>query len=386
MRVHCHLGRTICVLQVNRFYSERKKASQFWVLGSPKRATNRRVGTCAGLSSKDIIVGVVNTCVGPPSFRSPLTPYQDCERGWRYGMGSKEHYDTHPRSRSVRQLGGESDCSRIHGAFSGRRRNSERDLPDFDDHQTSQILDQLIDFLAQLHMHEWSAIGGLNVKDDGDIVVGQVMDETFWQVPDIEKLWLEGEIVATLNIEGPYSTYVNYISAQIRKYIHLIQIHEKLVFMRDTIPRLEAFLSALPKHSDELNNVKPRLAHKDLHFANMLYEITSNNITAILDWEFSSVVPFTKWNPRRSFLWNGQDDEESGNEKQRLLELFTQRCKERGIHTLEDAAYSSPLQKSMQKVADFLQAIVEVAPRDQRNDPVLNWRATVPENIAHFDS
>jgi hypothetical protein len=118
----------------------------------------------------------------------------------------------------------------------------------------------------------------------------------------------------------------------------------------------------------------------------MLYDNTFNKITAVLDWEFSGVVPFTKWNPRRSFLWNGQNNEESVNEKQRFLELFTQRCKDRGLDVLEDAAYSSPLQESMQKVADFLRAIVEVAPRDQRKDLVPNWKATVLENIARFDS
>ncbi|KAH8812454.1 kinase-like domain-containing protein [Xylogone sp. PMI_703] len=253
------------------------------------------------------------------------------------------------------------------------------------DQQISQILDQLIDFLLQLHAHEWDAIGGLTVDKNGDITVGKVLDETFWQVPDIEKLWPRGETVTTLNIGGPYSTYVEYISAQIRQYIYLIQIHKKLAFMQDTIPRLEVFLTALPKYSDELNNAKLRLAHKDLHFANMLYDVKSNRITGILDWEFSGVVPFTKWNPRRSFLWNGQDNKESGEEKQRLLELFTQRCKERGVTILEDAAFSSPLQESMQKVADFLRAIVEVAPRDQRKDLVPSWRATVLENIARFN-
>ena len=253
-----------------------------------------------------------------------------------------------------------------------------------DDQQTSQVLDQLIDFLLQLQAHEWDAIGGLNVNKNGDITIGQVLDETFWQVPDIEQLWPKGETVATINIGGPFPTYVDYISAQIRKYIYLIQLHEKLFFMQDTVPRLEAFLTALSEHSEELNNVKLRLAHKDLHLANILYDVQSNKITGILDWEFSGVVPFTKWNPRRSFLWNAQDNEESGEEKQRLLELFAERCKDRGVSILEDAAFNSPLQDSMQKVADFLRAIVEVAPRDQRKDLVPNWRAVMLENVAFF--
>lgn len=117
----------------------------------------------------------------------------------------------------------------------------------------------------------------------------------------------------------------------------------------------------------------------------MLYNISSGRIAAILDWEFSSVVPSTKWNPNRSFLWNGQDNEESGIEKQRLLGLFDQRCREKNLAILENAAFSSPLQESMQTVADFLRAIVEVVPRDQRKDLVPSWRATVLDNIAGFD-
>ncbi|MCJ1371958.1 hypothetical protein MMC20_003178 [Loxospora ochrophaea] len=253
-----------------------------------------------------------------------------------------------------------------------------------DDRQINKIIDQLIDFLSQLHAHEWHSIGGLNINNEGNIIVGQVLEESFWQVPDIQKLWPEGETVATLNIEGPYPTYFEYTSAQIRKYMHLIQIHEKLAFMRDIIPRLEAFLTALPKHSDELNNVKLRLAHKDLHFANMLYDVSSDRITAILDWEFSSVVPFPKWNPHKSFLWNGQGNEESKSEKQRLFDLFAQRCKERNVALLEDAAFSSPLQESMQTVADFLRAIIEVVPREQRRELVPSWRATVLEHLARF--
>lgn len=121
---------------------------------------------------------------------------------------------------------------------------------------------------------------------------------------DVEALWPEGETVTTLNIRGQFPTYVDFVSAQIQQSVRLIQIHDNLAFMRDLIPRLEAFVAALQTHAGDLNKVKLRLAHKDLHFANVMID-TSGEIIAILDWEFSGVMPFTKWNPRRSFLWNG---------------------------------------------------------------------------------
>jgi hypothetical protein len=255
-----------------------------------------------------------------------------------------------------------------------------------DDVQMTQVLDQLIDFLSQLHAHPWDGIGGLNISEEGEVVLGQVVDENFWQAPDIEKLWPPGETVATLNIHGPFPTYVSLITAQVQKYMQLIRMHEKLAFMHDILPRLEAFVTevAHPRHSNELNRVALRLVHKDMHFANMLFDQSSGRITAVLDWEFSGVVPFPKWNPRRAFLWNGREDNKSLHEKQRLLALFTQRCKERGVTLLEDAEYASPLQEGMQNVADYLRAIVEVSPRDHKEGLIQGWRTTLIENISKF--
>lgn len=70
--------------------------------------------------------------------------------------------------------------------------------------------------------------------------------------------------------------------------------------MRDVIPRLEAFVAIVPTLADEVNKVKLRLAHKQLHFANSMVNVSSSKITGSLDWEFTGIVPFTKWNPRRA--------------------------------------------------------------------------------------
>lgn len=222
------------------------------------------------------------------------------------------------------------------------------------------ILEQLADYLSELHEHPWNAIGGLRMDKNGSITVGRIVDETFWQAPDVEKLWPE-ETVDSVNLGGPYPTYVDLISAQIKTYIHLIHIHKSLASMRDAVPRLQAFLQALPAHAQELNRVQLRLAHKYLHFANIMYDVESRKITSILDWEFSGVVPFTKWNPRRLFLWNGQEGEDSMREKARLFEMFQEVCKRRNLTILDDAEYASPLQECVQNVADFLRAITEVA-------------------------
>ncbi|RFU35763.1 hypothetical protein B7463_g540, partial [Scytalidium lignicola] len=246
------------------------------------------------------------------------------------------------------------------------------------------IIDQLIDILHQLHAVDWNYIGGLKFNETGEIVPGPVLEENFWYPPDIQQFWPPGETMSTLNIEGPYPTYVDYISAHIQRYIHGIEVHEKLAFMRDTLSRLKALVNALANNAEKLNNVKLKLAHKDLHFSNILYDQSSSRITAILDWEFSGIVPFTRWNPTRAFLWNARDDADSGAEKERLLSIFKERCKERNVEILEDAQYSSTLQEAMQTAANFLRAIVEVVPRGQKGDLVRSWKDILLKQLEVF--
>ncbi|RDW88275.1 hypothetical protein BP6252_00307 [Coleophoma cylindrospora] len=250
--------------------------------------------------------------------------------------------------------------------------------------QLDGFMDQVIDILLQLHESDWTAIGGLKFTNSGTIEMGPVLEETFWQVPDIEAFWPAGETVSSLNIGGPYPSYVAYISAHIRKYIYAIQIHEKLDFMRDSVGRLELFLQALQDHAVELNNVKLKLAHKDLHLANIMYDRETSRITAVLDWEFSGVVPFTRWNPSRAFFWNGLATPKSKVEKDSMMQKFSKRCTERGVTILEDAQFSSPLQEAMQEAATYLRSIVEVAPRGQCQDLVGGWKETVFKNLALF--
>ncbi|KAK0383956.1 hypothetical protein NLU13_8045 [Sarocladium strictum] len=261
--------------------------------------------------------------------------------------------------------------------------------------QQLHVLHQLIDYLTELHSFQWDGIGGLVLKDDavGDaVILSQVVDETFWQTLDVAQFWNPGDSTDSLNIKGPYSTYLDLVCARIQKSVDLIQKHESLVFMRDAVPRIDALLSNLSTRRmqsddpDALNQVKLRLAHKDLHFANILVDPLTADITAILDWEFAGVVPYIEWNPSRAFLWNGRDDDDdSFDEKQRWMKRFEECCRERGAEYLvEDAKFSSPLQESLHKIHNYLRAIVEVSPRGQRQDLVQGWKNTVLENLAAF--
>ncbi|TDL17717.1 kinase-like protein [Rickenella mellea] len=251
-------------------------------------------------------------------------------------------------------------------------------------YQMSDIIDELVDVLDQLHSTSWSQIGGLKFGADGTIIPGPVVEETFWHIPDIAKFWGPQETFGNLNIGGPFDSYVGYVSAHINKYLYAIRRHESLAYMRDMLPRLEMFLDALSRDAVELNNVKLRLAHKDLHFGNIMYDSQLGKISAILDWEFSGIVPYTRWNPTRAFMWNAGETEAGHKESAALYAEFVARCQVRNAEILDDAEFSSDKQRHMQMAANFLRAIVEVSPRGQRKEKVGEWKEQLLEHMSAF--
>jgi hypothetical protein len=257
----------------------------------------------------------------------------------------------------------------------------------FDSTQIDTILDQLIDINAELHKYTWSHIGGLSFDVNGQIIPGPVLEETFWFEPDILALWPAGETFDTLNIPGPFTSYTQYISAHLLVYKHAIGIHPSLEFMLDILPQLDRFLAIITSEpmQNKLDNIPLRLAHKDLHFANILVDPTTARITSIIDLEFAGVVPFTRWNPSRAFLWNAQDSDTSMAEKAALMERYEKRVRDRGLeYMIDDAKFTSKEQENMQTVANFLRAIIEVCPRGQASGSVMTWKETCVKAMAEL--
>ena len=247
------------------------------------------------------------------------------------------------------------------------------------------ILDQLIDINAELHKHTWSHIGGLSLEKNGAIVPGPVLEETFWFEPDIAALWPAGETYSSLNILGPFDSYVDYISAHLLKYKHAIEVHSSLKHMHDVLPQLKRFLKTITEEpmKSKLNNIPIRLAHKDLHFANILIDPQTARITSTIDWEFAGVVPFTRWNPSRAFLWNAQDSPTSRDEKTALMERYKQKARKRGLdHLIDDAEFTSEEQENMQTAATYLRVVVEVSPRGEAAASVTDWKEMAVKAMA----
>ncbi|PLB34535.1 phosphotransferase family protein [Aspergillus candidus] len=270
----------------------------------------------------------------------------------------------------------------------------------------TNIVRQLAGYIIQLHAQPWTDgyVGGLTVSSSTGgvqhLARGPPIDENYWLFPDVEKYWSVSAGVVpqghhpTLETLNPIASrgfpdYVSYSVACLERYIHAIEMHPSLEHHRDLIPRVQAFVTQLqrPEYQAELNSVPYILAHKDLHFANIMCDPDQSDcpITAVLDWEFSGVVPAPRWNPPRAFLWNMGWGAEDKEEQTRMEGVFERVVGEMGRgDVLEEMRGGSKRMEQMQTVVSYLRAVVEVCPRGEAADRVGSWRGVVEGSMDGF--
>lgn len=251
---------------------------------------------------------------------------------------------------------------------------------ELDDAAKLRLIEQLTNFTLELNSHAWSHVGGLQPSDiNGGTsapVPGPVMEESFWLVPDIERYWGPGESDDTLNPRGPYASHEEYVRAYLGIFVRAIHTHESLAWLRTTLaPRLETLKSM---HIPQLATSRLVLAHKDLHFANVM-AADDGTITGILDWEFAGVVPALRWDPVRAFLWNG--NEASQAEKDRMRTLFMDGLERRDV---EPWMVELPEVHLVWNVLNFTRALTEVCPRGERMTAVEGWRDAALGSLAEL--
>ncbi|CAI7638496.1 unnamed protein product [Penicillium glandicola] len=264
----------------------------------------------------------------------------------------------------------------------------------------TQMVHQLTDYLIELHAQPWREgyVGGLTLTPTGEIALGPPIDENFWQTPDLDKYWSASagvkstETLESLNpisAEG-FSSYTAYTNGCLERYLHAIEVHPSLEPYRDLIPQIREFMAQLRRQDNqkELNRVAYIMAHKDLHFANIMCDPDQQGcpITAVLDWEFSGVVPGPRWNPPRAFLWNMKWDPYDKAEQSRMEQLFEQTCHEKGAEHILEQTQLNAKQEMMQTAVNHIRAIVEVCPRGQAQDRVAHWRAVAEAAMEGFQA
>lgn len=269
--------------------------------------------------------------------------------------------------------------------------------------QKSGVLNQLFAILLALHRCPLREMCGLELTADGVRPAG-IIDGRLWEAGDL-RLWPEKmRSVAELNLQDCHGSWTHVAAQQVLHCVRLIREHRSLSSMRGfVVSQLEDFAYLLRSPEEHMRNWKLDattyiLAHRDLHFGNILYDPETSQITAILGWEFAAVVPAPLWDPRKAFLWSGRTNDPDSCAKQIILSrIFNQvvtrvisslgprSCPEKQFLSLTNT-YSSTYQCNMQALVNNLRAITEVCPRGDTSQRVKVFEDVVFDTMIDFFS
>ncbi|KAJ7201633.1 phosphotransferase enzyme family-domain-containing protein [Mycena pura] len=168
--------------------------------------------------------------------------------------------------------------------------------------QLDYVLDQFVDIFIKLFVIQVPRNHGSLALDGRS---GPVIEETMWQLPDIQRYFhaephrLTDETFETLNPTDFYASWTAYISAFLKTYHHVISIHPAVEFLKDVLEPLQQLITALDaaeapwvRRLRDTPALRGRLFHGDFHFGNILAD-DDGTIKAVIDWEFAGIgAPF----------------------------------------------------------------------------------------------
>lgn len=275
------------------------------------------------------------------------------------------------------------------------------------EHVLSQIVDYFIEIRRVSPSSGRRMLGGLRFDNgtilsshpdappsDEYIIPGPVVEETFWQTPDMARYWsslpdagLSDIPFQDLNVSGPFECWVDWVLAWLRSYEMQVLKHPRLEFCRERVAaRLRQVIEILEDPHPALwvqvlrKNEGGRslyLSSKDLHGGNVLVD-DRGTIHAFIDWEFAGFVPSfdRQSDPIQGFIWMAR--QELGSEgvpsalsdwPKRFSEIFRKR------NPSDHAAWVSETNSDslgvkgaiLHELWNYLRCVIEVCVRDRGN-------------------
>lgn len=257
--------------------------------------------------------------------------------------------------------------------------------PNLTNEKMDYILDQLADHILQLYQKPFDCVAGLKTTSENQVVPGPVVDESQWTMPEIEKNWPTTTKYEDLTPVSPngFSSFTEYLTERLQCYIRATPAHPALQSLpylsRTNIQLLEQFIEVIskPEQAAIINDTTYILAHRDLHFGQLLLDPDTAQINAVLDWEFAAIIPAPLW--QGGFLWNGNQavpwSEEIRVERALLRQRWEARVRllDGGEEMLKESVWKHKSQEAAYEVVNLMRCIVEVVPRGVQLDDARRW-------------
>ncbi|QRV93199.1 phosphotransferase enzyme family protein [Ceratobasidium sp. AG-Ba] len=229
---------------------------------------------------------------------------------------------------------------------------------------------------------------------DKYIIPGPVVEETFWQTPDIARYWntlpdagLANIGFEDLNVTGPFDGWLDWVLAWLRVYEMQVLRYPRLEFCRERIASPLRQVIELLEDPDPARWVQVLkkneggrslyLSSKDLHGGNILVD-DQGTIHAFIDWEFAGFVPSfdRQSDPIQGFVWMakkelGPEDIPSAlhDWPKRFSDVFRQRDPSGHAEWVAETNSDSLGVKGavLHDLWNYLRCVIEVCVRDQGN-------------------
>jgi aminoglycoside phosphotransferase len=173
------------------------------------------------------------------------------------------------------------------------------------DQEMNSVIARIADMCIAMAELPFNKVGGLTINDSGKIEPGPVVEETTYDVQNLEMHWKGYPDVTfdKLQIGGPFDSMTEYFEARLRRDLYVLSRHEQCSSLNETFaPSVQELLDSLTDMVKKHVEVRPLcLAHQDLHLGNILWD---NQLTGVLDWEFSGITPLDQWIRRNTFASN----------------------------------------------------------------------------------
>ena len=196
-----------------------------------------------------------------------------------------------------------------------------------------EVVNVVLELRIQTKELECHWFGGMTAEGKA----GPFVEITSYAEDHIRQYWplseYPNESYETLNLLTSFSSWNEYLKARIERDIHVIDAHRSCLPLRASFrTRLQKLLTQ-PK---AMQDVQGYIAHRDLHFGNLLWSTETNSISGVLDWELAGVYPLSDWNPGNTCWTVIQPKMGDSSSQDTLMKMLDEELDKSGANMVED--------------------------------------------------
>ncbi|CAF1214210.1 unnamed protein product [Didymodactylos carnosus] len=222
----------------------------------------------------------------------------------------------------------------------------------------SQVVDVILELrqlTSKLGDKKW--FGG--ITGDGKNP-GPFVEVTGYTSEHIRQFWpsssYPSESYETLNLTTAFNSWKEYLSARLQRDIHVIEMHDSCTTLRGSfLTRLRE--NIIPRSNSSFD-VEGVIAHRDLHFGNLLWSTETNSISGVLDWELAGIYPLSDWNPGNTLWTITTPTKSTSTTQERFFEMLDEELAKRDTGIIETTMEENSEEYHYQRIVSLTYWIV----------------------------